>query len=160
MKKNYKHLGVYGLVIENEKILLIKKNGGPYDGKLDLPGGTIEFNEKPNDALIREFDEEVGIKINKYELLDADSVSFEWNYNDKVINVHHVGIFYKILEYESDIKKTIDIDEQNDDSMGADFYDITELKKEQLSKIAILELEKLGYNFKWFGGIYRIRKRS
>lgn len=148
MKKNYKHLGVYGLVIENEKILLIKKNGGPYDGKLDLPGGTIEFNEKPNDALIREFDEEVGIKINKYELLDADSVSFEWNYNDKVINVHHVGIFYKILEYESDIKKTIDIDEQNDDSMGADFYDITELKKEQLSKIAILELEKLGYNFK------------
>lgn len=148
MKNNYKHLGVYGLVIENEKILLIKKNGGPYDGKLDLPGGTIEFNEKPNDALIREFDEEVGIKINKYELLDADSVSFEWNYNDKVINVHHVGIFYKILEYESDIKKTIDIDEQNDDSMGADFYDITELKKEQLSKIAILELEKLGYNFK------------
>lgn len=148
MKNNYKHLGVYGLVIENEKILLIKKNGGPYDGKLDLPGGTIEFNEKPNDALIREFDEEVGIKINKYELLDADSVSFGWNYNDKVINVYHVGIFYKILEYENEIKKTIDIDEQNDDSMGADFYDITELKKEQLSKIAILELEKLGYNFK------------
>ena len=65
MKKDYKQLGAYGIFIENKKILLIRKNGGPYDGKLDLPGGTIEFNEKPNDALIREFDEEVGIRINK-----------------------------------------------------------------------------------------------
>ena len=44
--KEYKHLGVYGLVINDNKILLIKKYGGPYDGKLDLPGGTIEFGEK------------------------------------------------------------------------------------------------------------------
>lgn len=41
--KKYKHLGVYGLIIKNDNILLIKKYGGPYDGKLDLPGGAIEF---------------------------------------------------------------------------------------------------------------------
>ena len=40
------------------------------------------------------------------------------------------------------------IDEVNDDSLGADFYSINELKKSELSKIAILELEKLGYNLK------------
>lgn len=33
--------GAYGLIIEDEKILLIRKHGGPYDNKLDLPGGTI-----------------------------------------------------------------------------------------------------------------------
>ncbi len=33
------HIGVYGLITENDQILLIKKVGGPYDGKLDLPGG-------------------------------------------------------------------------------------------------------------------------
>lgn len=53
--KELKHIGVYGLVIEQNKILLIKKYGGPYDGKLDLPGGTIEFMEKPIDTLKREF---------------------------------------------------------------------------------------------------------
>ena len=53
--KEYKQLGSYGLLIKNNKILLIKKNGGPYDGKLDLPEGTIAFNEKPNTALIWEF---------------------------------------------------------------------------------------------------------
>ena len=37
------------------------------------------------------------------------------------------------------------IDEVNDDSMGADFYDIKSLKKEKLSKILLLELKKLGY---------------
>ncbi len=41
--KEYKQYGVYGLIIEDGKILLIKKFGGPYDKKLDLPGGTIEF---------------------------------------------------------------------------------------------------------------------
>ena len=42
----HRHLGVYGLLIENDKILLIKKANGPYKGKLDLPGGSIKFLEK------------------------------------------------------------------------------------------------------------------
>ncbi len=40
--KEFKQLGAYGLVIKNDTILLVKKFGGPYDGKLDLPGGTID----------------------------------------------------------------------------------------------------------------------
>ena len=42
-ENQYSHLGSYGVIIRDNKILLIKKNGGPYDGKLDLPGGTIDF---------------------------------------------------------------------------------------------------------------------
>ena len=38
--KEYKQYGVYGLIIKDGKILLIKKFGGPHDKKLDLPGGT------------------------------------------------------------------------------------------------------------------------
>ena len=38
--KEYKQLGTYGLIIREDKILLIKKSGGPYDSKLDLPGGN------------------------------------------------------------------------------------------------------------------------
>lgn len=45
--EEYKHLGAYAIIIKNDQILLIKKYGGPYDKKLDLPGGTIEFNERP-----------------------------------------------------------------------------------------------------------------
>ena len=146
--KEYKQLGSYGLVVNDGKILLIKKNGGPYDGKFDLPGGTIEFNESPSDALVREFKEEVGIDIKNYELFDADSVSFDWNYKDMLIKVYHIGIFYKVIDYNNEIKKDVKIDEVNDDSLGADFYEISKLKKEELSAIAILELEKMGYDLK------------
>ena len=147
--KEYKQLGAYGLVLDNDRILLIKKNGGPYDGKLDLPGGTIEFCERPSDALKRELSEEVGIDVIKYELFDADSVDFEWQFKEDVlVKVHHTGIFYKVFDFKNEIKKDVEVDDVNDDSLGAEFYKINDLNKKELSAIVILELEKLGYQIK------------
>lgn len=147
--KEFKQLGAYGLIIDNDSVLLIKKKGGPYDGKLDLPGGTIEFCEKPEDALKRELLEEVGIEVNEYELFDANSIAFEWQFKeDVIVKVHHIGIFYKVLNYKNDIKKEVKIDKVNNDSLGAEFFDILSLSKSDLSEIAILELERLGYILK------------
>ena len=147
-KKEFRQYGVYGIIIKDDKILLIKKNGGPYDGKLDLPGGTIEFHEKPENTLKRELLEEVGIVAKKFKLFDADSVDFEWEFNNLLIDGHHVGIFYEVLEFENNIHSSLNIDEVNDDSLGAEFYSIKELNKTDLSLIALLELEKLGYKLK------------
>ena len=146
--KEYKQLGVYALIIENNKILLIKKNGGPYHGKLDLPGGTIEFGERPEEALKRELLEEVGIEIIDYKLFDAESVFFDWDFKEKNIElkVHHTGIYYLVNNYKNEIKDSIEIDDKNDDSLGALFISIDELTKEQLSPLAVIELKKLGYN--------------
>lgn len=146
--KKYIQFGTYGVIIKDNKILLIKKFGGPYDGKLDLPGGTIEFGESPNETLKRELMEEVGIEVIDYQLFDVDSVSFEWLYKDNVlVKVHHTGIFFEVFDFKNDIKKENTVDEVNDDSLGADFYDIAKLSKNELSAIAIMELEKLGYKF-------------
>ena len=62
--KEHRHYGVYGLVIENDKILLINKVTGPYDGKLDLPGGSFEFGDSVYEI---EFDSDVptGVAINE-----------------------------------------------------------------------------------------------
>lgn len=147
--KEMKHLGAYGLIIKDNKVLLIKKFGGPYNGKLDLPGGTIEFGERPEDALKRELMEEVGIEVVDYQLFDADSVFFDWQVKEDVlVKVHHIGIFFKVLSYTNEIKKEVEVNDVNDDSLGADFFDISKLSKDELSAIAILELEKLGYKLK------------
>ncbi len=143
--KQFKHLGAYGLIIKDEKIVLIKKVGGPYNGKLDLPGGTIEWGETPEQTLIRELNEEVGIDVIKYELFDANSIIFEWMHKEELERGHHLGIFYKVLDYNNELLEDIKIDEKNDDSLGAKFYEINKLKRSELSDIANLELEKLGY---------------
>ncbi len=143
--KAHTHIGVYGIVIKDDKILLIKKVTGPYDGKLDLPGGSFEFGETPKETLVRELKEETGVTPTEYELYDANSVIADWNYNNTLIKVHHIGIFYKVTKHEGNIKEEVKIDKQNDDSLGASFYSIKELKKENLSLITILELERLGY---------------
>ncbi len=147
--KEFKQLGAYGLIIKDDKILLIKKFGGPYDGKLDLPGGTIEFCERPEEALKRELMEEVGIEVVDYKLFDADSVSFEWQFKEDIlVKVHHTGIFFTVSNFNNEIRKEVSVDEVNDDSLGAEFFDIKELSKKELSAIAIMELEKLGYELK------------
>ena len=147
MKEN-KHLGVYGLIIEEDKILLIKKVTGPYDGKLDLPGGSIKFLEKPEDTLKREIKEETGLEVKEFKLLDCDSTSIKWTWNNQKTITHHIGVFYKITSYEGEILENIKIDDINDDSLGAKFYTISKLNKNDLSKIVILQLEKLGYKLK------------
>lgn len=143
--KQFKHIGSYGLILDNDRIVLIKKVGGPYDGKLDLPGGTIEWGEKPGITLVRELEEEVGIKVTDYELFDGNSITFEWTHKGEIEQGHHLGFFYKINKYENDINSDVLINEKNDDSLGAQFYDIKKLKKSELSYIANLEIEQLGY---------------
>ena len=143
--KQFKHIGSYGLILDNDRIVLIKKVGGPYGGKLDLPGGTIEWGEKPEITLVRELEEDVGIKVTDYELFDGNSITFEWTHKGEIEQGHHLGFFYKINKYENDINSEVLISEKNDDSLGAQFYDIKKLKKSELSDIANLEIEQLGY---------------
>jgi len=63
MKKQL--LIVCGCAIENNKVLLLQRKDE--DKKIhlmwELPGGKVEFGEKPEDAIIREFEEETGLKV-------------------------------------------------------------------------------------------------
>lgn len=61
--------------------------------------------------------------------------------------IHHIGFFYKIENYDGNVQKEVRLTDNNDDSLGADFYNINKLKKSHLSKIAILEIENKS-NFK------------
>jgi len=61
---NYKspRLTTDGAVIQNNKILLIKRKNEPFKGKWALPGGFIEYGERVEDAVLREISEETGLK--------------------------------------------------------------------------------------------------
>ena len=92
----------------------------------------------------------MGIEIKEYNLFDTESVFFDWDYKEKnaQLKVHHIGIYYKVNKYINDVKSDIEIDEQNDDSLGALFVPIKELSSENLSPLALIELKKLGFDIK------------
>ena len=52
-------VGAYGIIINDNKIALVKTSHGNYF----LPGGKIEENETPEECIKREFIEEVGLDI-------------------------------------------------------------------------------------------------
>lgn len=60
---------VYGVIIENNKVLLLKQFGDGYD----FPGGGIELHETVLEALVREYWEETGLKIEPKELLECQT---------------------------------------------------------------------------------------
>ncbi len=139
--KETRHLGVYGIVIHDNKILLVKKSRGAYTGKYDLPGGSIEHGEKPVETLKRELLEEVGVNIKSFKLYDANSVIVNWFHHEEMENMHHIGIIY-IVDIENDtIKETSD----GQDSLGAKWISIEELNKDMISPLVYEELIKLGY---------------
>lgn len=62
--------GAAGAVILQEgKVLLLKRTITPHRGKWDLPAGYIQFGEHPEEAMIRETQEEAGLQVKAKELI-------------------------------------------------------------------------------------------
>lgn len=139
------HVGAYGIIINDNNVALIKKARGGYKGKLDLPGGGIEHTENPNETLRREIMEEVGIQVDEFSLLDVTSANIKWEMEpDLWEDLHHIGVLYKVSVSNLNLKQDAD----GLDSLGANWYKIDELSKENLSPFTIYGLEKLGYKLK------------
>lgn len=136
------HVGSYGLIVRDEKIALIKKVRGGYKGLLDLPGGGIEHDETPVEALKRELMEEAGVSVSNFELLTATSRTFQWQDDDYIEDLHHIGILYKVEVVEELLKEEAD----GLDSGGCEYYEIQKLRKSEITPFAYEGLVKLGYN--------------
>ncbi len=63
---------VAALVVNPEgKIMLTTRGIEPNYGKLDLPGGFVDPMESVEDALRRELDEELGLKVKSFEYIGS-----------------------------------------------------------------------------------------
>ena len=143
------HLGVYGIVMHSNKLLLIKKVQGPYTGLFDLPGGGIEFGETPEQALVREMLEETGLNITKCNPSFSDSiltfcdsicVKYSKDPDQPIRELHHIAIFYEIT-----LSELMEVKSEPDglDSGGALWFDLEQDDKEKLSPLVKLALKRL-----------------
>jgi 8-oxo-dGTP diphosphatase len=53
---------VDGLLTYRGKLVVVRRKYPPFRGKLALPGGFVEYGETVEEAAVREFEEETGLK--------------------------------------------------------------------------------------------------
>jgi 8-oxo-dGTP diphosphatase len=62
-------VGVGGVVILGERVVLIRRGKEPLRGRWVVPGGTVELGETLEEALVREMREETGLAVTPREVL-------------------------------------------------------------------------------------------
>jgi len=64
---------VDGIVVEDNRVLLVKRLNPPFRGVWALPGGFVETNETVEEAVEREVLEETGLKVKPVKLVGVYS---------------------------------------------------------------------------------------
>jgi 8-oxo-dGTP diphosphatase len=72
MKREYPEsplVGVGAVIVEEKRVLLIRRGTAPLLGEWSLPGGVLECGETLREAVVREAREETGLMIETGEML-------------------------------------------------------------------------------------------
>ncbi len=92
-------VGIGGVVIENERALLIKRGSEPLLGQWSIPGGTLELGESLQQGVARELLEETGLEVRVLDMIEAfDRIFLDAaaaNSNDRSRPKYH----YVIVDY-------------------------------------------------------------
>ncbi|HIW74970.1 MAG TPA: NUDIX domain-containing protein [Firmicutes bacterium] len=83
------HVRVAGLLLKEGRLFVQKAIG---QEEYALPGGHLQFGETTEQALLREFQEEFGVRIRCRRLLWTEETFWKWDGK----NAHAIGFYYLI----------------------------------------------------------------
>jgi ADP-ribose pyrophosphatase YjhB (NUDIX family) len=63
-------VGVGAVIVEEGRVLLVRRGTEPLKGQWSLPGGLLELGESLTDGVIREVLEETGLMVEPVELVE------------------------------------------------------------------------------------------
>jgi ADP-ribose pyrophosphatase YjhB (NUDIX family) len=89
-------VAAYGLAEDGGRVLLTRLARGPNTGRWTLPGGGVEFGERPVDTVRREILEETGLTVRVGELLDVDAELVRFERDGRTVEGHPLRILYRV----------------------------------------------------------------
>jgi 8-oxo-dGTP diphosphatase len=112
---------VVAAVIERGGRVLVgqRKPGGQHPLKWEFPGGKVEAEEKPEAALVRELDEELGVKAR----IAGEITRYEFQYPGRA---RILLIFYRVVEFDGEPR-------------NLDFEQLRWVAREELPQLDFLE---------------------
>jgi len=63
-------VGVGAVVVDEGRVLLVRRGSEPLKGKWSLPGGMLEVGESLHQGVVREVEEETGLQVEPIELIE------------------------------------------------------------------------------------------
>lgn len=64
-------VGVGAVVLEDDRVLLVRRAKAPLAGEWSLPGGAVELGETLEEGIVREVAEETGLRVEAIQVLKA-----------------------------------------------------------------------------------------
>jgi ADP-ribose pyrophosphatase YjhB (NUDIX family) len=92
----YQRIGAYGLARDGDRVLLSHLSRSVHRGRWTLPGGGLEFGERPVEAVVREVYEETGLRVRVGALLDADAEHVRYRHLGVDREAHAVRFLYEV----------------------------------------------------------------
>jgi ADP-ribose pyrophosphatase YjhB (NUDIX family) len=97
------------IVARDGQVLLVRRTMTPGKGRWTVPGGFVEFDEDPREAVVREVLEETGYRVQVARLLDV-VFGREHDRGASLVIVYHADLL--------DDQPTRNVDEKEVDAVG------------------------------------------
>jgi 8-oxo-dGTP diphosphatase len=112
MKRDYPEqpiIGVGAVIVDRDRVLLVRRATEPLKGEWSVPGGMLELGEKLRDGVRREVLEETGLHVEPGDVLDV----FDSIFRDEQgrTQYHYVLIDYLCRAISGEAKAGSDVSE-------------------------------------------------
>ena len=133
--REYPHrpvIGVGGVIIDQDRTVLIRRGTEPLLGEWSIPGGTIEIGETLEEAVRRELREETGLEVCVLELIELFDRIYPDERSAAARGEKKPRFHYVIADYLCGLVG-------GDPRAGSDVTDMAFAREEELGKFKLTE---------------------
>ena len=126
-------VGVGAVIVEDRKVVLIRRRYAPLAGEWSLPGGMVELGETLETAIAREMLEETSLVVEVGPVIEVfDRIMFD---ESRRVRYHFVLVDYLCRPVSGDLRASSDVD-------AAEWVDPADLVRYSLTAKATAVIER------------------